>query len=167
MFCNHPQRRRREDDARRLKELLTFNKKQEDEAHAKKEDNLKFQPKDEKQAQEEKKKATLERMKRIGLTGNEDILTNDDHDRNPIAFVHSLETDNRLGDVSNLRMMQLLCDNVVGVHSMELISGKCKLTAMMQGLDIFDYVPKLSENLQDIIDRTSLQKKNKKDANTF
>ena len=113
---------------------------------------------------EDKKAATLERMKRIGLTGHEDMLTNEEHHNNPVAFIHSLETDHRLGDVTNMKVMQLLCDNLVGVHSMELITGKCKVTALIQGMDIFEYVPKLSENLQATIDRTSLQKKNKKEA---
>lgn len=116
---------------------------------------------------EDKKAATLERMKRIGLTDHEDMLTNEEHDRNPMAYIHSLETDHRLGDVTNMKVMQLLCDNLVGVHSMELITGKCKITALIQGMDIFEYVPKLSENLQATIDRTSLQKKNKKETAVF
>ncbi len=127
-------------------ELISFEKKKEEEESVK--------------AMESKKNSTLERMKRIGLEGEEldAMLTNEEYDKNPLLYINSQETDNRLGDITTFRLMELITENLVGLHSVELLSGKNKLTAQIHGMDVMHFIPKMA-SMNEVFHKTSFSKK--------
>jgi hypothetical protein len=110
---------------------------------------------------ESKKNSTLERMKRIGLEGEEldAMLTNEEFEKNPLLFINSQETDNRLGDITSLRFLETLSESIVGVHSVEILSGRNKLTTQVHGLDFIQFIPKLG-SMNEVFLKNSFSKKN-------
>lgn len=126
--------------------MISFEKKKEEEEAFK--------------AMESKKNSTLERMKRIGLEGEDldSMLTNEEHEKNPLLYINTQETDNRMGDITSLRLLEMVSDTIVGVHSVELLSGRNKLTCQVHGLDIVQFIPQLG-SMNEVFHKNAFSKK--------
>lgn len=61
----------------------------------------------------------------------------------PAEYVKSLREEGKKQDILNLITVESLRKHVTGLHSAELITGKAKLSIVVQGLDIFDLLPEL------------------------
>lgn len=131
------QHKKLDDDARRKRELMTQQRDEEDKA---------------KQAD---KASTLEKLKRLGIdTHGSDLFHVDSSD--PLEYIRNLSDEIAKQDVQNLIAVENLRAHVIGLHSCEIISGKSKLSVLVQGFDIFDILPQLP-NMQSVQEVNSLR----------
>lgn len=139
--------RKKEDDAKRLQELMTIVTSQ-----AEKEAN----------ASNQKNKDTIERLKRLGISESEqaDLMEDEDNFQNPADYIERVEINQRQSDILNIRLYECLKSFTIGLHTIEIISGRHKLSISTQELDIFEILPTLSNDQQpkDFLDR--INKKN-------
>lgn len=132
-----PQNKRKEDDARRKRELMTQQRESEDKA---------------KMAE---KASTLEKLKRLGIdTHGSDLFHVDSTD--PLEYIRNLADEVAKQDVQNLIAVEKLRAHVIGLHSCEIVSGKSKLSVIVQGFDIFDILPQLP-NMQSVQEANTLR----------
>jgi hypothetical protein len=61
----------------------------------------------------------------------------------PAEYVKALREEGSKQDVMGLIFAENMRSHVIGLHSVEVMSGKAKLSLSVQGLDIFDILPKL------------------------
>lgn len=107
------------------------------------------------QAQQKKtakfeREITLERLKRLGV----DTSENDGKDlfdadpEKPREFISSIGEESTKQDTQNLILLEQVRSQLVGLHSMELIMGKMKILANVQGFDVFELLPELPSMLR-------------------
>jgi hypothetical protein len=68
----------------------------------------------------------------------------EDEMENPTDYIRELEIKQRMQDVNNLRLLELCKEYIVGINTIDIISGKNKFTVTIQELDIFDLFPMFS-----------------------
>lgn len=93
-------------------------------------------------AKNETKNSTLEKLKRLGIDTHGDDLFHEDA-ADPMEYVKSLREEGKKQDILNLITVENLRKHVIGLHSAELVTGKAKLSVVVQGLDIFEMLPEL------------------------
>ena len=123
--------RKREDDEKRLKALITFNPAD-------------LTNNDQTIQQDYMKKQLLATQSNNngGGPGDDD----QDHVQNPIDYIRELEMKQRLQDVNNLRLLELCKECIVGINVIDIISGKNKLSFIIQDFDLFDLFPLIHTN---------------------
>jgi len=129
--------RKKEDDAKRLRSLMTImtSMSEQDASLA------------QKQAKE-----TMERLKRLGISEAEqaDLMNDEEGFQNPTDYIQRIEINQRQSDVLNIRLYECLKSFMIGLHTIETISGKHKLSVSTQEIDIFEILPAI--NIQRSVD---------------
>jgi hypothetical protein len=78
------------------------------------------------------------------LLSDANPLDKEDEMENPTDYIRELEIKQRMQDVNNLRLLELCKEYIVGINTIDIISGKNKFTVTIQELDIFDLFPMFS-----------------------
>lgn len=95
------------------------------------------------------KNELTEKLKVLGIvTDNMDQLL-EPEDKTPEEHAYDLETYQLTNDAQAYETFELLQKNCSGIHSCEIVFGKCKIGIVGQGLDIFDLLPEI-ESLRDL-----------------
>jgi hypothetical protein len=138
------EKRKREEEARRLQELMTV--------HAAKQQH-------EGEDGAASPDATVERMRRLGIRGEDAASLLQGRHKDPLTYVESLERDQKSYDVLNLRALEAVSKHVIGFHTLDLISGKNRLSVLFQGVDIFELIPPLEAgSMQQVAQESVLRK---------
>lgn len=109
------QRRKREDEERRLKALITIVPNADDGLQE-------------------------DYMKKQLLNTSEKVVDDDDID-NPLDYIEQLESKQRFQDITNLRLLEICKEYIVGINTIDVISGKSKFSVVIQDFDPMDLWP--------------------------
>mmetsp|Transcript_25616 Transcript_25616/g.56689 ORF Transcript_25616/g.56689 Transcript_25616/m.56689 type:complete len:482 (-) Transcript_25616:1182-2627(-) len=132
---HHLEVKKKEDDERRIREIMD-NKGEED------------------GPQEQDDRAnTIEKLKRLGI---DDGNIFQDEGTDPKQHIRQVTDETSKLDVMGFITVENLRRHVLGVHSIELVTGKSKLSLSVQGLDLFDLLPELP-NMQSIAEANALK----------
>mmetsp|Transcript_746 Transcript_746/g.1286 ORF Transcript_746/g.1286 Transcript_746/m.1286 type:complete len:822 (-) Transcript_746:261-2726(-) len=139
----HLEKKKQEDDERRIREIMSKNEEElgGGEQNRKADDRT----------------ATLEKLKRLGIdTQGNDLF--EEESSNPKDYIKMVNDETCKMDVMGFITIENLRKHVLGVHSVELITGKAKLSLSVQGFDIFDILPVLP-SMQKVADANALKPK--------
>eukprot|EP00599_Poterioochromonas_sp_BG-1_P017990 CAMPEP_0173167502 /NCGR_PEP_ID=MMETSP1105-20130129/22701_1 /TAXON_ID=2985 /ORGANISM="Ochromonas sp., Strain BG-1" /LENGTH=367 /DNA_ID=CAMNT_0014089055 /DNA_START=255 /DNA_END=1361 /DNA_ORIENTATION=+ len=109
------ERRKQEDEERRLKALITIVPNAEDGLQE-------------------------DYMKKQLLNTSEKVVDDDDID-NPLDYIEQLESKQRFQDITNLRLLEICKEYIVGINTIDVISGKSKFSLVIQDFDPMDLWP--------------------------
>lgn len=70
--------------------------------------------------------------------GNEE---GDEDTDNPLDYIEQLESKQRFQDINNLRLLEICKEYILGINTLDIISGKNKLSISIQDFDPLELVP--------------------------
>jgi hypothetical protein len=90
---------------------------------------------------EQMKNELSDKLKTLGIATDTLDSMLAPEDKSPEEHAYDVETAQLQNDAQAYQTLELLQKNLSGIHSCELVFGKCKIGIVGQGLDFFDLLP--------------------------
>lgn len=94
------------------------------------------------------KNELTDKLKTLGIaTDNMDHLLAPE-EKSPEEHAYDVETHQLLNDAQAYQTLELVQKNLSGIHSCEIVFGKCRIGIVGQGLDVFDLLPEFESVIE-------------------
>jgi hypothetical protein len=87
------------------------------------------------------KNELIDKLKSVGIVADTNQQLLEPEDKSPEEHLYDVETRQLEFDVQAYQTIELMRQNLMGVHSCEIVIGKCKIGVAFQGMDLFDLIP--------------------------
>ena len=89
------------------------------------------------------KNELIEKLKSVGIVADTNQQLLEPEEKSPEEHLYDVETRQLEFDAQAYQTIELMRQNLMGVHSCEIVFGKCKIGVAFQGMDVFDLIPSI------------------------